>query len=136
MSDLVTLLLKIPRNTQVTPESAQTFLAALTQVNRVSGIQKLLGKVPPALSLEIALVNQQTGFYITCSQELIPFIETQLQSNYPLVIIEKTKDPLEGITLESASLKLTKGSYYPIATMAQFTDVDPLSSVLSVLSKS
>src|SRR3989338_5022358 len=100
MRELTTLLLKIPRNTEVTPEAAKTFLAALTGSNYMAPLQKLLGKKTQALALEIALVNQQIGFYITCATELIPFIETQLQSNYPLVIVGKAQDPLSSIDPE------------------------------------
>lgn len=136
MQNLTTLLLKLPRNTEVTPEAAQTFLAALTQINSVSFFQRLLGTRPHALALEMALVNQQIRFQITCEDELVPFIETQIQSNYPLVIIEKTDDPLEEKKdLDTKYLHLRKGSYYPINTFDSFQDVDPLSSILSVLSK-
>ncbi|OGM16423.1 hypothetical protein A2V55_01095 [Candidatus Woesebacteria bacterium RBG_19FT_COMBO_37_29] len=136
MNNLVSLVLKLPRNTEITPEAAQTFLAALTQINSVSFFQKLTGVYPQALALEIALINQQIKFQITCDETLAPFIETQIQSNYPLVIIEKSKDPLEGQNIEAESLILKKGSYYPIAIFSAFTDVDPMASVLSVLSKS
>lgn len=140
MNELTTLLLKIPRNTEVTPEAAQTFLAALTQINSVSFFQKLSGVKPQALALEIALINQQIRFQITCDSSLAPFVENQLQSNYPLAIIQKTQDPLRqpanNLKFEIINLKLKKGSYYPIATFANFTDVDPLSSILSVLVKS
>jgi len=135
MNNLVSLVLKLPRNTEVTPEAAQTFLAALTQVNSVSFFQKLTGVYPQALALEIALINQQIKFQITCDEALAPFIETQIQSNYPLVLIEKSKDPLEGQNIEAESLILRKGSYYPIAIFSAFTDTDPMASVLSVLSK-
>lgn len=137
MESLTTLLLKIPRNTQVTPEAAQTFLAALTQINSLPFLKKLFGKKPESLALEIALFNQQIRFQITCDNSLVPFIETQLQSNYPLVIIEKIDDPLKEREkeLEIKKLVLAKGSYYPIATFDFFQEVDPLSSILSVLSK-
>lgn len=135
MQNLTTLLLKLPRNTEITPEAAQTFLAALTQINSVSSLQKLFGTKPHALALEIAVVNQQIIFQITCSNELVSFVETQLQGNYPLAIIQKGDDPLFGKDIEAKSLKLKQGSYYPIAVYTAFTDIDPLSSVLSVLSK-
>ena len=139
MTELTTLVLKIPRNTEVTPEAAKTFLASLSQINSVSFFSKLTGVQAQALALEIALVNQQIRFQITCDKDLVPFIETQIQSNYPLVIMNRDKDPLlplyENNTLQVLSFKLRKGSYYPIATSDSFTDVDPLSSVLSVLSK-
>lgn len=135
MNNLTTLLLKLPRNTEVTPEAAQTFLAALTQINGVSALQKLLGTKPQPLALEIVLVNQQVRFQITCDNEFVPFVTTQLQSNYPLVIIEKTADPIVDKVMQTKLLKLSKGSYYPLATFDAFTDIDPMASVLSVLSK-
>lgn len=139
MTELTTLLLKLPRNTEVTPEAAQTFLAALTGINPISWFDRLLGGKPKPFALEITLVNQQIMFLITCDKELVPFIETQIQSNYPLAIIEKAQDPLSEIKeeeLEFINLKLSKGNYYPLATYDAFQDVDPLSSILSVLSKS
>ena len=133
---LTTLLLKLPRNIEVTPEASQTFLAALTQINSVSPMQRLLGTHPQPLALELAVFNQQISFQITCDPDLAPFVETQIQSSYPLVLIEKARDSLiEVQNLEVVSLKTRKGNYYPIATYASFTDVDPLSNVLSVLAK-
>ncbi|MBU0572718.1 type IV secretion system DNA-binding domain-containing protein [Patescibacteria group bacterium] len=135
MTNLTTLLLKLPRNTEVTPEAAQTFLSALTQINSVSSLRKLLGTKSQALALEIVLFDQQIRFQITCDRDLVPFLKTQIQSNYPLVLIEQTQDPLVNKRLEIKKLCLAKGSYYPIATFESFQDIDPLSSVLSVLSK-
>lgn len=134
--ELVILLLKLPRNTEVTPEAAKTFLSALTQINPLSGLDRLFGKKPKAFALEIALVNQQIGFYIVCDPELVPFIETQIQSNYPLAIIEKIKDPLVGQVIDYVKVYLRQGNNYPIATFDKFQDIDPLSSVLSVLAQS
>ncbi len=140
MSELSTLLLKLPRSTEVTPESAQTFLAALTQINTVSSFQKIMGSRAQPLSLEISVINQQIRFQITCDSELVPFVETQIQSNYPLVLIEKIDDSLSklpsGQEIDVIRLYLSKGNFYPIATFPSFTDIDPLSSVLSVLAKS
>src|SRR3989344_4529242 len=136
MQNLTTLLLKLPRNVEVTPEAAKTFLASLLQINSVPFFQNLTGTKPKPLALEIALINQQIRFQITCDTSLAPFIETQIQSTYPLVIIQKTDDPLMSAPLEVVALKLKQGSFYPLATFDKFTDVDPLSSVLSVLAKS
>lgn len=133
---LQTLYLKLPRNTEVTPEAAQTFLATLTQINTSSRWSKLFGDGPEPLALEIALISQQIHFLITASTELTEFIETQLRSNYPLVIMEHGQDPLAGRTdLQVAELTLGKGNYFPLATYEGFQEIDPLSSILSVLSK-
>jgi hypothetical protein len=135
MPNLTTLLLKIPRNIEVTPEAAKTFLSTLTQINSVSFWQKLTGGPTRSLALEIASINQQIQFLITCDAEIASFVETQLQSNYPLVVIEKSTDPLQGLPLHIKELKPAKGSYYPIGTYDKFTDTDPMASILSVLSK-
>ena len=136
MANLKTLVLKLPRESEVTPEAAQTFLAALTQINSVGSIERLLGKKAPALALEIVLFNQQIRFQVVCDETLVDFVTTQIQSNYPLALIQQEKDPLESMNFEVSRLYLTKGSYYPIASYPSFQDVDPLSSVLSVMAKS
>ncbi len=135
MFRLTTFILKLPRNTEITPEAAQTFLATLTQINSLSFWKKLAGYQAHPLALEIVYVNQQIRFQITCANELAAYVQTQIQSAYPLVIIEKVPDPLEGKQLLITNLKLKHGNFYPLATFANFTDIDPLSSVLSVLSK-
>lgn len=135
MENMTTLLLKIPRNTEVTPEAAQTLFSTLTSINSVGGLSRLMGEKPQVLSLEIALFNQQIHFMITCDNELTQFIEAQLRSNYPLVIMEQIPDPIEGKALEVTELSLRKGNYYSIATYDKFTEIDPLASILTILSK-
>ena len=135
MSNLETISLKLPRNTEVTPEAAKTFLSALTSIKSASSFQKLFGKKSQSFALEIVSINQQITFLITADTELIPFIQTQLQSNYPLVIMQKINDPIKDLNLNVKSLKLKHGSYYPIGTYDKYVDVDPMSSILSVLSK-
>ena len=127
----------MPRESEFTPESSQTFLAALTQINSVSPLQKLMGKHGQVLSLEIALMESQIYFLITCDSELAGFIEAQIKSNYPVVSIEKIKDPVAAVTtpLVIKELQLSKITYLPINTYDSYKDVDPLSSILSVLSK-
>ena len=58
IANLTTLLLKLPRNTKVTPVAAQTFMSALTQINSVSSMKELLGTKSQALAFEILLFDQ------------------------------------------------------------------------------
>lgn len=137
MAGLTTLSLKLPRNNETTPEAAKTFLSALTSLSTVSTFKRLLGARPQRIALEIVSMNQQIIFLITAEDDLIPFIQTQLQSNYPLIIMEKINDPLMLIpNPEFISISLSRGSYYPLANYTNFTDTDPLSSILSVIAKS
>ncbi len=135
-SPLVTLYLKVPRDLPITPESAQTFLASLTGIDKVSFMDKLSGKRPQVLSLELIAVGQQIRFAVTTNEELVPFVEAQLQSNYPLLVIERAKEDLVSrVPLDVIDLTLSKGPFYPLAIYSSFKDIDPMSSVLSVLSK-
>lgn len=132
---LTTLFLRVPRNNETTSESVQTFLATMTQLGKVGTFAKLRGKHSQRLSLEIALINQQIHFLITCDRDLATFVTSQLQSNYPLIIIEEIIDPASQIqNLHTIELTLKKGNFYPINTYPLFVDIDPLSSMLSVLS--
>ncbi len=133
---LVTLYLRVPRDLPITPESAQTFLASLTGIEKVSFFEKLSGKRPQVLSLEMIAAGQQVRFAITTNTELVPFVEAQLQSNYPLVLVEKAKeDVLAKVPLDVVELTLGKGPFYPLATYSSFKDIDPMASILSVLSR-
>jgi len=134
---LDSLLVKLPRETEVTPEMAQNFLAALSQVTKRPGFLKsLFGASAPPLALELVSTQQQIKFVVTCDSALTEFISTQIKSNYPLVVVDKIKDPLLGSPpLHIAKLMINKANYYPIKTFPNFTEVDPLSSIIAVLSK-
>ncbi len=95
----------------------------------------MFGAKSEKLSLEIVSINQQILFQITCSKTIVNFVQTQLLSNYPLTVIAITNDPLANRPFVASSLKLKKGNFYPLATYDKFIDIDPLSSILSVLSK-
>ena len=137
MENLTTLVLKLPRNTEVTPEAAQTFLASLTQLSSISFLEKLRGKHKTKLSLEILVFNQQIQFQVTCSNSLVSYVETQIQSSYPLVVIQKQKeDPAKSADLIVWEARLKDSQNYPLATYTAFKDIDPISSILSVLAKS
>lgn len=135
MEQLVTLTLKLPRETEVTVEAAKTFLASLNSINKFSFVDRIKGKKPKALSLEIVLINQQIFFQIVCDISLVPFVEAQIQANYPLVVIQKNKQEVNFPEMEVVKLSLKSGSYYPLNTFVDFKDVDPISGVLGVLAK-
>lgn len=133
--NLVHLLIKVPRTSEVTAEATQTFLSTLTNVNSISKIDRIFGRFPKSLSLEIVLMGSQIYFVISCDPSFEQFIRTQIQSNYPLSVIEKIKDPLENIQFDYIKFGLSKGTYYPLFTYRDFKDGDPMSALLSVLTK-
>lgn len=135
--DRVILEIKTSRTGEETAEAMVQFLASLT------GLRKrflFLWRKGHPISLEIAVFNQTIHFYISCPSKLKTFIEGQLAAQYPKSFIINSKDYLADIvakqkTLSLGQMKLTAGYLYPIKTHTEFKDVDPLSSLLSVLSK-
>ena len=133
---LTSLLLRIPRDQEITPEMAEHFLGSLLRLTtKVSLLKRLTGKTTKKFSLELIAKNQQIMFVVTCDKELEEFVKTQIQAAYPLVMIENLDDPLHGAHLSVGKLILKSPNYYPIRTYSDFTDVDPMAPVLSVLSK-
>lgn len=136
-SERVLLEIKTSRTGEETVESMVQFLSSLTGLRRRF---MLLWRLGHSISLEIAVFNQTIHFYISVPSALKSFIEGQLAAQYPKSLIISTRDYLPEFfenkeTLSLGQMKLSSGHLYPIRTYSDFKDVDPLSSLLSVLSK-
>lgn len=135
--DRVILEIKTSRVSEETTEAMVQFLASLT------GLRKrfmLLWRLGHPISLELAVFNQTTHFYVTCPASLRTFVEGQLTAAYPKSLIVASRDYMPEVimdkaTLASGQMKLSNTYLYPIKTYAAFKDVDPLASLLSALSK-
>lgn len=133
----VVLEIKTSRVSEETTESMVQFLASLT------GLRKrffLLWKRGHPISLEIAVFNQTIHFYVTCPASLKTFVEGQLTAAYPKSLIVNAKDYMPEVTSDKSSLafgqmKLSSNYLYPLKAYGEFKDVDPLASLLAVLSK-
>lgn len=136
-AERVLLEVKTSRTGEETPEAMVQFLSSLVSLKK-----RLLNFLPIGLpiTLELGVVDQLIHFYISAPASLQSFIESQLISQYPKALLVKTKDPLpefvkEKENLSLGQLKLSSGYLYPIRTYKEFKEVDPMSSLLSVLSK-
>jgi hypothetical protein len=138
MPKLITHLVTIPRDTEVTPESAATFLSSFPHMLHRSLVERFIhGHPMPIVAMEVAVWGQQIRFLVTCSEHLSSFVTSQIQSTYPLAVITPIEDPLPQLIgqMRVGELKLALASFYPLKTWADFRETDPLSSYLSVLSK-
>lgn len=157
VSDRVLLEVKTSRTGEETPESMVQFLASLTNLKRL--VLPFYGLGVP-LSLEISVLHQTIRFYITVPQKYQSFVESQLVAVYPKALVTKAKDYLPQIlaggTLHVAGgennstsheppatshlvvgqMKLAGDQLYPLKTFSEFKDVDPMASLLGLLSKS
>jgi hypothetical protein len=133
----VVLEIKTPRSTEETPESMVQFLSSLINLKKRFLLVYRLG-IP--ISLEIATFNQSTHFYIVIPEKFQSFIEGQLIAQYPKAVVVKVKDYTNDLytspgNLYQGRIKLKHGAMFPIKTFKDFTDVDPLSSILGLLAK-
>lgn len=138
MPKLSTLLVTIPRETEVTAESAATFLSTFPAMLHKSLFDIWIkGEAKPVIALEVAVWEQKIRFLVTASAHLTQFVISQIQSTYPLAVIVPIEDPLIKLApkLHIGELKLRLASFYPLKTWADFRDTDPLNSYLSVMSK-
>ena len=138
MPKLTTLLVTIPRETEVTAESAATFLSTFPTILHKSWFDIWIkGEEKPVIALEIGVWEQKIRFLVSCSSYLVQFIISQIQSTYPLAVIVPIVDPLAAFVpkLVVGELKLNLASFYPLKTWADFRDTDPINSYLSVMSK-
>ncbi len=138
MPTLTTLLVTIPRETEVTAESAATFLSTFPTILHKSLFDVWIkGEQKPVIALEVAVWEQKIRFLVTCTTHLTQFIISQIQSTYPLAVIVPIDDPLAkyGANLSVGELKLQLASFYPLKTWADFRDTDPINSYLSIMSK-
>jgi hypothetical protein len=133
----VILEVRTARTGEETPEAMVQFLSSLINLRK-----RIFYFYRPGIpiSLEIAVVDQRIRFYITAPAPYKAFIESQLAAQYPKVLISKAKDYLPDVfgnsqTLSVGQLKLLHNFIYPIRIYSDFKDVDPMSSICSVLSK-
>lgn len=135
--DRIILEIKTSRTGEETTEAMVQFLSSLTGLRKRFALFWRLG-IP--ISLEIAVFNQTIHFYVSVPSNLKTFIEGQLTAAYPKSLIISARDYLpelfeERQNLSVGQMKLLSGFLYPLKTYHEFKDVDPLSSLLSALSK-
>ena len=134
----VVLEVKSAKTGEETPEMMAQVFSSLFAGGHVSYLRRLWVKVR-TLSFEIAGFNQAIHFYSVIPESFRTFMESQIASQYPKILISKVDDYLPQITkspfLALGNLRLSNYFYYPIRTYDGFKDLDPLSSIIGVLSK-
>lgn len=137
MKDLAYLHIKTPKDDETTAEAATQIFSAL--LPNYFGLFKRLVKKPRVVSFEIYMLNQTIYFYIAVPKEHETFVTSLLTSSYPRSAILETTDPMEVLIKakqkEIGELALSSYYYFPIKTYKDFSDVDPLSSLIGFLAK-
>lgn len=134
----VILEVRTSRTGEETPEAMVQFLSSLLNLKKKVHLLFTHG-IP--ISLEMAVIDQRIHFYVSIPLQYQAFVESQLAAQYPKVLISKVKDYLPDVFRNSelvslGQLKLAHNFIYPLRTTVDFKDIDPMSSIISILSKS
>ncbi len=133
----VTLELRTARDAEHTPEVAAQFFATLP--NPPVGLFSAWKKATP-FTFEIMNQGQVTYFFVTVPTSLVEYIKSQLTASYPEILIRQlAHNPLEEFQLDRpkamGELKLSAPSYFSLKTFKEYSETDPLSTILSTLTK-
>jgi len=135
----VILEIKVPRENEYAPETAQTLFSGFTKIfSKPSFFEKLKGEKSDSLALEIICERQQIHFCVILDKSLLPYFESQILAAYPLAILNKITNYLQDWNLEKTligQLILERSFFYPLKTFVDFKETDPLNNLLAVMSK-
>ena len=126
----------LPRQNESQMEDAEHLFSSLSGL-RTSWTSELLNG-PNRISFEIVSKKSGIGFYVVVPDELVVFVEKQINAAYESAEIDII-DPNEvwdrGDFTSVAEVKLAGAPYLPIKTYKEFGENDPLNSLTSAISK-
>lgn len=136
-TERVLLEIKTSRTGEETPEAMMQFLASFVNARKR---MFLVYRKPIPLSLELAVYDQAIHFFVSVPAQYKEFLESQLVSQYPKALIVKAQDYLPKLfeqptEVSFGQLKLSHGFLFPLKGYDGFKEVDPMSSLLGLLSK-
>ncbi|MFA6514604.1 MAG: type IV secretory system conjugative DNA transfer family protein [Patescibacteria group bacterium] len=115
----------------------ETIFASIGGMRAERGLKALITGRTDHISFEIVANSNHITFYFVSPYEDIRYIEQQIHAHYPDAVIEEVSDynsfGLAGYA-SAAYLKTTKGFVFPLKTY-QKMDIDPMNSLINVLSK-
>lgn len=136
---LSVLSLKVPRESENTPEQTAQLLASLAKATKSPNfILRTIGRKRVFISLEVTLVNGQTLFTIVFPSYLESFIQSQMLATYQDVVMKLEKDYMA--TWDDAPpymtvIRQSSAAYFPLRDYTDYKEVDPMLPLLGVLSK-
>jgi len=138
---LVLREVKNSRDSEETPAAMEQVFAVLGMGKHGGGLfSRLFGKSEPSrfFAFEIVSISGIIHFYVVTPQSELSYLESQLTTQYPKVVLSGGADGLAKIfSLPhlSSSLAFMEPFYLPIKTYADMKDIDLLSGPLGQLAK-
>jgi len=140
MEEKIILEIKVPRENEYAMESAIPLFSGFTRIlSSPTFLDQLRGRQGESLALEIVCDHQQIHFCVVLNEAMLPYFESQILASYPLAVLSRIGSdylnswPQEGLSF--GQMVLSNSFYYPLKTLKEFQETDPLASLLAVMSK-
>jgi hypothetical protein len=129
-------VVKVPKNNEYTYEQSLALFSSLIGKSKSSSIIKVFKKKSASFySFNILTTKQLIYFIVGTNDENAEQLKNQILAQYPDADLISTQ-PIIYKSDYFTELKLAKKELFPIKTMKDFQDVDPLSSILSSIARS
>src|SRR3989344_4279885 len=126
MSSLQVLSVRVPRESDNTPEQTAQLLASLARATRAPGlIGRLSGETAIHLALEITLVDGQVTFAVVHPDFLSTFVQSQVLATYPDVVMDPRDDYLAAWRAAPPYMTLVRqqyAAYFPLRDYADYKE--------------
>jgi len=133
--NFVTLLVKLPKDNEIKIDAAEQMFAGLYSLHK-TGLFSFI-KRQETIAFEIVSLQEELGFYVSCSKKIQDIVEKQINGAYPQAVIKEVDEVNifnEEGKVAFGAIKLEKPTYYPIQTYKDLP-TDGLSLITSALSK-
>jgi hypothetical protein len=140
---LKVISLRVPRESENTPEQTAQLLASLARATKGTDfISRLAGIEPIYISLEVTSINGQITFAIVCPEHLATFVQSQMLATYQDVVMGEIKDYLQtwqeakiGKLPYTQVIRQAFAPFFPLRDYSDYKEVDPMLPLLGVLSR-
>lgn len=133
------LSLRVPRESDNTPEQTAQLLASLAKATKSPGwLAQVSGSSPLHITLEVTLEGGQVVFAIAFPTHLNTFVQSQILATYPDAVMTPQPDYLASWHATPPHMSLIRQAsapYFPLRDYADYKEVDPMLPLLGVLSK-
>lgn len=131
------LQIRNPKEDETGPEAATQVFSSLLS-GQHSLFTRMFNEVDN-FSFEIFLTGQSIYYYVTIPTTRESLVQSLIQASYPSSAIKRTSDPMDIILknqyIAAGTMDLQLSYTLPIKTYAEFSEIDPLASIIGLLSK-
>jgi hypothetical protein len=134
--DFVTLMIRVPRDSETKIDAAEQMFAGLYSLKKV-GFGSDWFATEDFFAFEIVALKEEIAIYVSCPKKIRDLVEKQINGAYPTAEMKEVEEVnifSEKGKVAFASLNLESSSHFPIKTYKDLP-TDGLSLVTSALAK-